>query len=106
MVSGKQVLLISAEPREFAGLVKFCRNLKPLRGPVYWARQGDLNGRSVLLVANGVGGRRAGQGVDWALKTAEPDQVWSVGFCGGLESGMGPGEVFVAKRVQGNGGGD
>src|SRR5438874_991555 len=59
MVSGERLLLIAAEAREFSGLVQFCRNVKPLKWPVYSARSADLNGREVLLVANGAGRREA-----------------------------------------------
>ena len=100
MVSGERLLLIAAEPREFSGLVQFCRNVKPLAWPVYSARSADLNGREVLLVANGAGRRRAAQGVDVASSMGKLDLICNMGFCGALESGMGIGDIFVAGRVQ------
>ncbi|HXI40749.1 MAG TPA: hypothetical protein VNH83_12255 [Bryobacteraceae bacterium] len=100
MVSGERLLLIAAEPREFSGLMQFCRNVKPLAWPVYWARSADLNGRKVLLVANGAGRRRAGQAVDVASSMDKMDSICNMGFCGALESGMEIGDIFVAERVQ------
>ena len=94
-------MLIAAEPREFSGLVQSCRNVKPLAWPVYWARSADLNGREVLLVANGAGRRRAAEAVDVARSTSKLDLICNMGFCGALESGMGIGDIFVAGRVQG-----
>jgi adenosylhomocysteine nucleosidase len=96
-------LLIAAEPREFNGLLKFCRKVKALPLAAHWARQGELNGRTVLLVANGAGANRAAQAVDAARSTADLDLVCSVGFCGALETGMAIGDIFVADRVQANG---
>jgi len=100
MVSGERLLLIAAEPREFSGLVQFCRNVKPLAWPVYSARSADLKGRGVLLVANGAGRRRAAQGVDVASSVGKLDLICNMGFCGALESGMAIGDIFVAGSVQ------
>ena len=101
MVSGERLLLIAAEPREFSGLVQFCRNVKRLGWPVYSARSADLNGREVLLVANGAGRRLAAQAVDVASSMGKLDLICNMGFCGALESGMEIGDIFVAGRVQG-----
>ena len=100
MVSGERLLLIAAEPREFSGLLKFCRNLKPLAWAVRSVRSADLNGREVLLVANGAGRRRAAQAVDVASRMSKLDLICNMGFCGALESGMEIGDIFVAGRVQ------
>jgi len=100
MVSGERLLLIAAEPREFSGMVQFCRNLKPLAWPIYSARSADLNGREVLLVANGAGRRRAAQAVDVASSMGKLNLICNMGFCGALESGMKIGDIFVAERVQ------
>jgi nucleoside phosphorylase len=97
------VLLVAADLREFEGLLNFCRDVRPLRLPVHWARGGSLNGREVLLIANGAGGTRAAEAVDAALSVAPVEMVCSVGFCGALEKGMRPGEIFVANRVQSSG---
>jgi nucleoside phosphorylase len=97
------VLLVAADAREFEGLLNFCQNVRPARLPVHWARRGSLNGREVLLIANGAGAGRAAGAVDAALAVASVETVCSVGFCGALKSGMKPGEIFVANRVQSNG---
>ncbi len=100
MVSGERLLLIAAEPREFSGLLKFCRDVKPLAWPLYSARSADLNGREVLLVANGAGRRRAAQAVDVASSMGNLKLICNMGFCGALEKGMAVGDIFVAGRVQ------
>jgi adenosylhomocysteine nucleosidase len=94
------VLLIAAEALEFAGLLKYCRNVKPLSWPVHWARTAQLNGRELWMAANGAGGLRAAQVVDIAKAAGGPEVVCSVGFCGGLNPDLKAGDIFVAERVQ------
>ena len=94
------MLLIAAEALEFSGLLKYCRNVKPLGWPVHWARAAQLNGRELWMAANGAGGLRAAQVVDIAKAAGEPEVVCSVGFCGGLSPELQAGDIFVAERVQ------
>jgi len=94
------VLLIAAEALEFRGLLKHCRNVKPLSWPVHWARRAELNGRELWLAANGAGAQRAARVVDIAKAAGEPEVVCSVGFCGGLSADLKAGDIFVAERVQ------
>lgn len=103
MVSGERVLLIAAEPRELAGIVKFCREVAPLTWPVHWARSAKLNERRVVMVANGAGAARAAQAVEAARASIEVGLVCSVGFCGAVGRQMKAGDVFVAERVRTNG---
>ncbi len=100
MVSGEQLLLIAAEPREFQGLMKFCRNVKRLDWPVHWARSVELHGREVLLVANGAGAGRAADAVDVARSFVKLGLICSMGYCGALVEEMPIGAIFVAERVQ------
>jgi adenosylhomocysteine nucleosidase len=100
MVSGERLLLIAAEAREFRGLLKFCGKVKPLALPVHWARSAELNGRPILLVANGAGGVRAARAVEVAGSAGRLDLICNMGFCGALENGMAIGDIFVASRVR------
>jgi nucleoside phosphorylase len=100
MVSGERLLLIAAEPREFSGVVRFCRNVKRLDLAVHWARSAELNGRDTLLVANGAGWGRAAQAVDVAREFGKLGLICSMGYCGALEVGMKVGSIFVAERVE------
>ncbi|HLN04380.1 MAG TPA: hypothetical protein VK335_34145 [Bryobacteraceae bacterium] len=100
MVSGERLLLIAAEPREFQGLMKFCRNVRRLDWPVHWARVVELNGREGLLVANGAGPGRAAQAVDVARSFGKLGLICSMGYCGALVEEMTVGAIFVAERVQ------
>ncbi len=93
-------MLIAAEPREFSGLLKYCRNVRPLAWSVHWARSVELNGRQAVLAANGAGRARAAQAVAVASSAGRLDLICNMGFCGALESGMAIGDIFVAERVQ------
>ena len=93
-------MLIAAEPREFQGLMKFCRNVRRLDWPVHWARAVELNGREGWLVANGAGPGRAAQAVDVAQSFGKLGLICSMGYCGALVDEMKIGAVFVAERVQ------
>jgi nucleoside phosphorylase len=103
MVSGERLLLIAAEPREFSGVLKFCRNVRRLDWPVYWARAAELNGRDALLVANGAGSGRAAMAVDVAREAGKLGLICSMGYCGALAAGMKVGGIFVAERVTSGG---
>jgi adenosylhomocysteine nucleosidase len=103
MVSGQRLLLVGAEAREFSGVLKFCRNVKPLDWPVHWSRRALLNGQEVLLAANGAGAARAAAAVEAAHAAGSLDLICSMGFCGALEDDMRIGDIFVAERVQGDG---
>jgi len=100
MVSGERLLLIAAEPREFQGLLKFCRNVRPLAWPVHWARAVELNGREGLLVANGAGPGRAAQAVEVAQRNGKLSLICSMGYCGALIDEMQVGSIFVAESVE------
>jgi len=103
MVSGERLLLIASEPREFQGLLRFCRNVRKLKWPVHWARSVELNGRQGFLVANGAGSGRAAAAVDVARQFGRPGLICSIGYCGALLDGMQIGSIFVADRVQAGG---
>lgn len=98
------MLLVAAEPREFAALVRLCDDVRRLAWPVRWAREGRLGGRRLYLVANGAGAARAAAAVDAAHAACRPGALVSMGFCGALDRALRPGEVFVATAVQGGGG--
>jgi len=103
MVSGQRLLLVGAEAREFSGVLKFCREVKPLGWPVRWSRWALMNGREVVMAANGAGAARAAAAVEAAHAAGSLDLICSMGFCGALEDDMRIGDIFVAERVQADG---
>ena len=103
MVSGQRLLLVGAEAREFSGVLKFCREVRQLGWPVHWSRVALMNGREVLMAANGAGAARAAAAVEAAHAAGGLDLICSMGFCGALENNMRIGDIFVAERVQADG---
>jgi purine-nucleoside phosphorylase len=100
MVPSPGLLLIAAEPREFRGLLRFCRKVRKLGWPVHWARAAELNDREALLVANGAGAARAAQAAEVASLAARFGTICSLGFCGALDETMKVGDTFVAESVR------
>ncbi|HZT32060.1 MAG TPA: hypothetical protein VFA33_19385 [Bryobacteraceae bacterium] len=99
MATPASVLFVAAEPREFAGLLPFCGNVRRLAWAVDWARAASLRGRPVLLVANGSGAARAARAVEVAQAEAPLRAVVSTGFCGALDPALQIGNVFVATTI-------
>jgi adenosylhomocysteine nucleosidase len=97
------MLFIAAEAREFAGLLPFCASIQSLHWPISYARSAQLNGRQVILAANGAGPNRAAEAVEAAHSKMPPatlDAVVSTGFCGALDPALKIGDVFVATSIQ------
>lgn len=98
-------MLVAAEGRELAGVRRHCGRLERLRWPVEAAWRGELGGSEVVLVANGAGRARAAEAVRAVCERAQVDAVVSTGWCGALEAELVPGEIVVASRIEGDGGG-
>ena len=96
-------MLVGAEAREFSGVLKFFRKVRPLGWPIRWSRWALMNGREVFMAANGAGAARAAAAVEAAHAAGSLDLICSMGFCGALEDDMRIGDIFVAERVQADG---
>lgn len=91
---------MAAGAREFAGLRRRCRRETRLNWPLRFARAAELNGRSVVLVANGEGAALAGEACEVAWNKRRAEAILSTGFCGALDPALVAGEVLVASRVE------
>ena len=85
------VLFIAAEPRELHGFMKFWREVRPLRLPVYWSRAAVWKTKRVVGVANGAGRARAAG----AAAAVPYKALCSVGFCGALDAALDIGDIVV-----------
>jgi len=94
-------VLVAAEKREFAGLLPRLARRESLGWSLDFCSAAVLGGRRVLLVANGQGGRLAGEALELVRNRTEVDAVISTGFCGGLDPALAPAEIFVARQVRG-----
>jgi nucleoside phosphorylase len=98
-----ELLFVASEPRELAGLTRHATALADLAWPLDYARSGVLAGRLVLLVANGVGSRRAEMAVELAAQKRKIAAVVSVGYCGALSEELAIGDIFVGRQVEAGG---
>jgi nucleoside phosphorylase len=94
-----KILMVAAEPREFAGILSRAREVAPVRAAVDWARRGRLGEHEVWLAANGAGCLRAAAAVEAGREVCEPEAVVSAGFCGALEGRLEVASVVVATEV-------
>ena len=91
---------VAAEVSEFSGLRRHLRNEKRPRLQAQWTLSGELNGRHVILVANGPGpalARRAAEAIE-ELRNLET--LVSYGFCGALDPDLRVNDIFIASEVQ------
>jgi adenosylhomocysteine nucleosidase len=90
-------LMVAAEAREFEGVLKRARNVRPLPWPgAEFSREIVSKNRRWLLVANGPGPRL----VDHALQSKpNVDRVVSIGFCGALDPALRIGDIVVSGEV-------
>jgi len=96
----EKVLLVAAEGREFAGVLRHCRGGRRLGWPVEFARSAELNGQSLVMVANGPGPALAGEAVRRTFGQERVDAVVSTGWCGALDPSLNLGDILVASRVE------
>jgi nucleoside phosphorylase len=93
-----RILFVAADRMEYSGILARASNVKRPETPVDWARSAVLAGNDVMLVANGVGWRRAAEAVDRAA-AFRPDAIVSTGFCGALDREMAAGDIVVGTAV-------
>lgn len=94
-----KLLLVASDPMEFRGILTVTAQPRKVDVAVDWARRGEINGQEVLLVANGVGRKRAAAAVDAALPIFPADRVISTGFCGAVDPQLVVGGVVVGTLV-------
>jgi adenosylhomocysteine nucleosidase len=98
------VASLAMELRPFAALLTGVRKLK---WPIDYAFEGVLDGRRVMLAANGVGPKLAAQAVEIAIRvvtgaelsSSKLEAVVSTGFCGALDPHLREGQLVVATEV-------
>ena len=94
-----RLLLVASAPMEFRGVLARAQAPRRISVGADWARTARLGGHEVLLVANGVGARRAAAAVDAAWTVFPADRVISVGFCGALDAGLGIAEIAIGTCI-------
>lgn len=99
-VDSEPVIAIAAEPLEFDGLLQHARSVRRLPWPIQFAREARIGARRWILVAHGPGPRLARRATQTALEVCGGrGALLSTGFCGGVRSGLVPGDIFIAREV-------
>jgi adenosylhomocysteine nucleosidase len=95
------LVFVAAERRELEGLLVHADDVTTPDWPVDFVRLGRVNGRQVVMVANGPGRKLAGFAVDTVKAHQSMDGLVSVGFCGGLQPWLATCDIFVASEIVG-----
>ncbi len=92
MATADTLLLVAAEAREFAGLLKRVAS-KELEGTgAAFAREAQLSGRRAILLANGPGPKVVNRMLQDFVKE-NVSEVVSTGFCGALDPELKVGDI-------------
>jgi nucleoside phosphorylase len=102
------LLFIAAEARELKPFAERLTGLRALKWPLDYAQEGILEGRRILLAANGAGPKLAAQALEIAIRAIAAadlqssilEGVTSVGLCGALRADLQAGQVLVATNIK------
>lgn len=97
------LVFVAAEEREFRGLMRFLEDVRAVRGRIDFLRTAKLNGRGVVIAANGQGPGLARIAIEEAEKVEETEveALISTGYCGALDATLKAADIFVASSVNG-----
>src|SRR4051812_42842206 len=84
------ILFVAADPAELKPFEKYLINARKLKWPIDYAYEGIVEGRRMLLAANGAGPKLVAQAIEVAsrairaaeLSSSRLEAIVSVGFCG------------------------
>jgi adenosylhomocysteine nucleosidase len=93
------LVFVAAEAREFLGLLQRVEKVARLDWPLDFARSARLNGKPIILVANGPGPNLSGRAAEVAGEHGVLEGLVSTGFCGALDPAFEPCDIFVATEV-------
>lgn len=101
------ILYVASEASELKPFAAMLTGLRKLNWPLDYAYEGILEGRRVMLAANGAGPKLSARAVEVALRAAtmaelsssKLEAVVSTGYCGALDEGLREGRIVVATKV-------
>jgi adenosylhomocysteine nucleosidase len=101
------ILYVAAEAAELEPFCQLLESARKLKWPLDYAWEGILNGRRVMLAANGAGPRLAARAVETAIRAISAadlsasllEAVVSTGFCGALDPQLQEGQIVLATAV-------
>jgi len=93
------IVAVTAEAREFSGLLPHASSITPLPWPIAFSRRILLNGQPWILAANGPGPAHAPHAATTARQHTQPRANRSTGFCGALDPSIPAASIFLATSV-------
>lgn len=101
------ILFVAAEAMELKPFANALTGLRKLSWPLDYAYEGILDGKRMMLAANGAGSTLASQAVEVALRaviaaelsSSKLEAVVSTGFCGALDSSLHESQIVLASSV-------
>jgi adenosylhomocysteine nucleosidase len=101
------ILYVAAEAAELRPLAQSLLNLRKLRWPIDYAFEGILEGKRIMLTANGAGPKLAARAVEVAIRAVSAaelsasklEAVVSTGFCGALDPTLKEDQIVVATSL-------
>lgn len=101
------ILYVAAEASELRPFAGYLTGLRKLKWPLDYAFEGVLEGRRVMLAANGAGPKLAAQAVEIAMRavtvaelsSSRLEAVVSVGYCGALDPALKESEIVIATGI-------
>jgi adenosylhomocysteine nucleosidase len=101
------ILFVAAEAAELKPFEAHLINSRKLKWPLDYAFEGILDGRRILLAANGAGPKLVAQAIEVAqrairaadLSSSKLEAIVSVGFCGALRPELQPSQIVVGMEV-------
>jgi adenosylhomocysteine nucleosidase len=97
-----RILFVAADAMEYRGILAYATNVHREPLPVDFARSARLGAHTAMLVANGVGWKRAATAVAVGERFG-PEAIVSTGFCGAVDERLAIADVVAATAVAGNG---
>ena len=96
-------MFVAAEAQEYDGFLRHLAQVEKLSWPVRFARKAEMNGRPVVMLANGPGPVLAASAAREASGRLDKlDAFVSTGYCGALDGGLHLSSIVVASTVNGN----
>jgi adenosylhomocysteine nucleosidase len=101
------ILYVAAEAAELKPFAGYLTGLRKLSWPLDYAYEGVLEGRRMMLAANGAGPKLAAQAVEVAMRAvtvaelsaSRLEAVVSVGYCGALDPALKENQIVMATAI-------
>ncbi len=102
------ILFVAAEAEELKPFAEHLTALRKLNWPLDYAYEGILEGRRLMLVANGAGPSLSARAVETAIRAVSAadlsasklEAVVSVGLCGALQPDLTEGSIVIPTEVR------